>query len=60
MCGYTSSECDGLTCGTIVGTTLQDHRDVEAWMLFVKYAIELPFAGDWMLFLRYTNDLVFV
>ena len=37
--------------------------DIQAWMLFVKYAIELPFVGDvgaWMLFLKYANDLVFV
>ena len=37
--------------------------DIQAWILFVTYAIELPFFGDvgaWMLFLKYTNNLVFV
>ena len=24
-CGYTTSECDGLTCGTVVSMTAQDH-----------------------------------
>ena len=24
-CGCTTSECDGLTCGTVVSTTAQDH-----------------------------------
>ena len=24
-CGCTASECDGLTCGTVVSTTAQDH-----------------------------------
>ena len=24
-CGCTASECDGLTCGTVVSTTVQDH-----------------------------------
>ena len=25
VCGCTASECDGLTCGTVVSTTAQDH-----------------------------------
>ena len=56
-------------------SALRSHRHASCWqvqgrsdsslaeMLFVKYAIELPFVGDvgtWVLFLKYANDLVFV